>query len=256
MLRARLIPSLLIHKGGLVKTVNFKNPKYVGDPINAIKIFNEKLADELIIMDIDASVKNVEPDYKLISNFATESRMPLCYGGGIKNLEQAQKIISLGVEKVAISSLALERPEEIPKIVSSIGSQSLVVVIDVKKNKIFSGYSIYSHNGSKKYKTSLDKFIEELMIYGVGEIVINSIDNDGVMEGFDIFLAKHIKSLITTPMTMLGGAGSLNHVSELLDEVGLIGVSCGSLFVFKGQYKAVLITYPEYNKKIDITSNI
>lgn len=254
MLRSRLIPSLLIHNGGLVKTVNFKSPKYVGDPINALKIFNEKLADELIILDIDASINKVEPNYSLIKDFATECRMPLCYGGGVKTLEQAQKIISLGVEKVSVSSLLFENPSEIIQIVHSIGSQSLVVVLDVKKNKIFGGYDIYTHNGNKKHKVSLINTLEKLMEYRVGEVVINSIDNDGVMGGFDLDLAKLVKNSISTPLTILGGAGSIEDISRLINSIGLVGASCGSLFVFKGKYRAVLINYPSEEIKIQLCS--
>ena len=248
MLYPRIIPTLLVHNKGLVKTVNFKDSKYVGDPINAVKIFNEKESDELMVLDIDATAENREPDYKMIENLAAECRMPLCYGGGIKTPEQAQKIFNLGVEKIAISSSAVLNPELIREIAKEVGSQSVVVIIDVKK-KLFGGYDIYINNGKKKVKKDLNSFIKEAQDYGVGEIVINSIDNDGIMKGYDFNLIEKIKPLIHVPMTVLGGAGTLDDISKLISKFGIIGCSAGSLFVFKGKYRAVLINYPNQNEK-------
>lgn len=248
MLHPRIIPTLLVHNKGLVKTVKFKDSKYVGDPINAVKIFNEKESDELMVLDIDASVENREPDYKMIENLAMECRMPLCYGGGIKTVQQAQKIFNLGVEKIAISSAAILNPALISEIAKEVGTQSIVVVIDVKK-KMFGGYDIYINNGTKKIKKDLEKFVVEIQSLGVGEIVINSIDNDGVMKGYDLNLIEKLKTLIKVPMTVLGGAGSLDDISKLIFKFGIIGCSAGSLFVFKGKYKAVLINYPKSNEK-------
>ena len=242
MLRSRVIPCLLVHNKGLVKTVKFKSPKYVGDPINAVKIFNEKEVDELIVLDIDATVNGVEPNYKMIENLANESRMPLCYGGGVKTAAQAQKIIKLGVEKVAISSEAVSNPELLSEIASIIGRQSVVVVIDVKKS-LFGSYEIYSHNGKRKVKRNLFEFIAELESIGIGELVINSIDNDGVMKGYDLALIKKVRECVNLPLTVLGGAGSVDDIINLIDQYKIIGASAGSLFVFKGKYKAVLISY-------------
>tara|TARA_B110000211_G_C14093037_1_gene560503 strand:- start:1820 stop:2542 length:723 start_codon:yes stop_codon:yes gene_type:complete len=225
-----------------VKTVKFKSPKYVGDPINAVKIFNEKEVDELIVLDIDATVNGVEPNYKMIEHLANESRMPLCYGGGVKTAAQAQKIIKLGVEKVAISSEAVSNPELLSEIASIIGRQSVVVVIDVKKS-LFGSYEIYSHNGKRKVKRNLFEFIAELESIGIGELVINSIDNDGVMKGYDLALIKKVRDCVNLPLTVLGGAGSVDDIINLIDEYKIIGASAGSLFVFKGIYKAVLISY-------------
>ncbi|MFY4783136.1 AglZ/HisF2 family acetamidino modification protein [Aliarcobacter butzleri] len=255
MLAPRIIPCLLVHNKGLVKTVKFKDAKYVGDPINAVKIFNEKESDELIVLDIDATVEGREPDYKMIENLAAECRMPLCYGGGIKTVEQATKIFNLGVEKIAISSVAIENPELIIDIAKEVGSQSVVVVLDVKK-KMFGGYDVYTHNGTKKAKIDLEKFIVELQSLGVGEIVINSIDNDGIMKGYDLSLIEKIKPLINVPVTVLGGAGTLEDFKKLIDKFGIIGCSAGSLFVFKGKYKAVLINYPKKEEKINLIKGI
>lgn len=248
MLVPRIIPCLLVHNKGLVKTVKFKEGKYVGDPINTVKIFNEKESDELIVLDIDATVENREPDYQLIENLATECRMPLCYGGGIKTVEQATKIFNLGVEKIAISSAVIETPALVSEIVKEVGSQSVVVVLDVKK-KLFGGYNVYTHNGTKKSKVNLEKFIVELQSLGVGEIVLNSIDNDGVMQGYDLGLMDKVKPLMEVPITLLGGAGSLEDIKQLISQYGIVGCSAGSLFVFKGKYKAVLVNYPNLKDK-------
>lgn len=249
MLRSRIIPCLLIHNKGLVKTVKFKDPKYVGDPINAVKIFNEKEVDELMVLDIDATRENKRPNLNLIKRLADECRMPFCYGGGIKNAEQARQIISLGAEKVAISSSALNNINLCQEIGKIIGNQSVVVVIDVKKKKLFGGYDIYTHNGTKKSKWKLDSLIEKLEQIGIGEIVINSIDNDGTMQGYDIALAEKIRKKSSMPMTVLGGAGSLNDIQNLILKFKIVGAAAGSLFVFKGKYKAVLINYPNRQER-------
>jgi len=248
MLRPRIIPSLLIQDNGLVKTVNFKNPKYVGDPINAVRIFNEKEVDELAIFDIDATVKGLEPNYSLIERIANQSRMPLCYGGGVKTVEQAQRIFGLGIEKIALSSAVLQNPRLITEIAERVGSQSVIVVLDVKK-KLFGGYEIYTHNGKKSTGINPFKFVEEAQKLGAGEIIINSIDQDGVMKGFDISLIDKIREKISLPLTVLGGAGSLSDIKQVIDKHGIIGVAAGSLFVFKGVYKAVLINYPSFEEK-------
>jgi cyclase len=248
MLRPRIIPSLLIHNNGLVKTVNFKNPKYVGDPINAVRIFNDKGVDELAFFDIDATVLNKEPNYNLIEKIACQSMMPLCYGGGVKTVEQAKRIFSLGIEKIALSSAIIESPKLITEISEQVGSQSVIVVLDVRK-KLFGGYDIYSHNGKKSTGINPIKFVEEVQALGAGEVIINSIDNDGVMKGYDLDLIAKVREKITIPMTVLGGAGSLNDIEKVIDNHGVIGVAAGSLFVFKGLYKAVLINYPTQMEK-------
>lgn len=249
MLRSRIVPCLLIQNKGLVKTVNFKDPKYVGDPINAVKIFNEKEVDELIVLDIDATKENRGPNLKMIKNLADECRMPFCYGGGITTVEQAVKIISLGAEKIALSYSALTNINLCQEIGDIIGNQSVVVVLDVKKKKIFGGYDIYTHNGTKKSNWKLNDLISKLEEIGIGEIVINSIDNDGLMQGYDLPLIESIREKCSMPITVIGGAGSIQHIKDLISKFKIIGAAAGSLFVFKGKYKAVLISYPNREER-------
>ena len=253
MLRSRIIPCLLVSNKGLVKTVQFKNPKYVGDPINAVKIFNEKSVDELILLDIDASKNGCSPDYKMIENIAKECRMPFCYGGGIKTVEDAVKISHLGVEKIALSSAAIENPTLISEIANAIGRQSVVVVFDIRKT-LFNHYEVYTYNGTKKVKGTLVSLIKAAERLGAGEIVINAIDQDGKMNGYDKKLIRIVRDSINIPLTVLGGAGSLIHIKEIIDEHAIIGAAAGSLFVFKGIYKAVLINYPSPLEKKELTT--
>ncbi len=248
MLRPRVIPCLLVHDKGLVKTVQFKDPKYVGDPINAVRIFNEKESDELMVIDIDATRENREPDYKMIENLAAECRMPLCYGGGVKTVEQAHRIFSLGVEKIAISAAAIQTPELVTAMAERVGSQSVVVVLDVKK-KMLGGYELYTHNGKKSTGKNPVEFAIKMQELGAGEIVVNSIDQDGMMKGYDLNIIDKIRKSISLPMTVLGGAGSLQDIGKLINQYGIIGAAAGSLFVFKGIYKAVLINYPNWEEK-------
>lgn len=251
MLRPRIIPCLLVHNGGLVKTVGFKTPKYVGDPINAVKIFNEKEADELVVLDIDASVKGLEPNYALIAKLAAECRMPLCYGGGITSAEQAARIIDLGVEKVAVSAAAVVRPGLLGEMAAAIGRQSVVAVIDVRKKSGFfsSGLEVCTHNATRAHAHDPIELARQLEASGAGEIVFNSVDRDGAMKGYDLDLAQRLRKALSVPLTVLGGAGSLEHMGELIQRCGVVGAAAGSLFVFKGQYRAVLINYPTQQQK-------
>ncbi len=254
MLRPRITPCLLLHKGGLVKTQQFKDPKYVGDPINAVRIFNEKEADELMVLDIDASINKVPPDLGLIAKLAAECRMPLCYGGGVTTAEQAALIVGMGVEKVAISSAAVSNPSLLTEMAAAVGRQSVVAVLDVRKRSgLFAkGYELYTHNGKIAHKIDPFEFAKQLQDAGAGEIVINSIDRDGLMQGYDLALAMQFKQALKVPMTFLGGAGSLGHISELISNLGVVGAAAGSLFVFKGKYRAVLINYPTPEQKFEL----
>jgi cyclase len=248
VLRPRIIPCLLVKDGGLVKTVRFASPKYIGDPINAVRIFNEKEVDELIVLDIDATRLHREPEYGLIGHLAAECRMPLCYGGGVTAVEQARRIIGMGVEKVAFSAAAAENPRLIGDIATAVGSQSVVVVLDVRKEKN-GRWEVWTHNATKPTGREPDELAKQAEKLGAGEIVLNSIDNDGVMEGYDLELARRVRDCMSLPLTVLGGAGSLGDIRRLIEEFGLIGAAAGSLFVFKGVYRAVLINYPTRAEK-------
>jgi len=255
MLRPRITPCLLVRNKGLVKTVKFGDSKYVGDPINAVKIFNEKEVDELIVLDIDATVTGDGPDFGMIKKLAAECRMPLCYGGGIKTTEQVKRIIGLGVEKVALSSAVIETPGLVRQIADEVGSQSVVVVLDVKKNRFGKKYTVWTHNGRNNSKRSADQFVSELEGLGAGEIVLNSIDFDGQMKGYDLDLAAMIRQKSRLPLTFLGGAGEVEDIEKLIRICGVVGAAAGSLFVFKGKYRAVLINYPGASEKDALISS-
>jgi len=251
MLRPRITPCLLLRDEGLVKTVRFADPKYVGDPVNAVRIFNEKAADELIVLDIGASVADAAPNVRLIAQFAVECRMPLCYGGGIKTVDQAREIIALGVEKVAISSAAIENPRLVSAIADAVGGQSVVAVFDT--TRVGPGdYDVRTHNGTRRTGKRLVDAIREAESGGAGEIFVNAINNDGVMGGYDLELARLVRSTTRLPISLAGGAGSLAHIGELIRACGVIGAVAGSLFVFKGARRAVLINYPDQSQKDEL----
>lgn len=244
MLKSRIAPFLLLRGKGLVKTKQFGEPKYVGDPINTVKIFNEKEVDELTLLDIDATASGRGPDLALLKDIATESRMPLCYGGGVQDAETAAEIIALGYEKVSVSHAALERPELVYEMAKRVGRQSVVVTIDVRREGLFGGSrKVYSCNAKQRHKIDPIAFAIQCTELGAGEIVLNSIDRDGMMQGYDLDLARKLRDAITTPMTVVGGAGSVDDLRALTGELGPIGAGAGSLFVFKGKYRAVLISY-------------
>jgi imidazole glycerol-phosphate synthase subunit HisF len=249
MLRPRLIPCLLIHNGGLVKTVQFGEPKYVGDPLNAVRIFNEKEVDELMVIDIDHTRNNTKPDEKLIAELAAECRMPLSYGGGITSVEQVERLIALGVEKVAISAAAITTPDLISKAAERVGRQSIVGVIDVKRTGILRRPEVVTHNGTKRTGLNPITHAENLQQLGVGEIVLNSVDRDGKMEGYDLDLLSQVREKTSVPLTILGGAGNMQHVTALVERFPVIGAAAGSMFVFKGKYRAVLINYPQREER-------
>lgn len=242
MLRPRVIPVLLVHKGGLYKTVGFEAPKYVGDPLNAVRIFNEKEVDELMVVDIDATRLGREPDYSLIRSLAAECRMPLSYGGGVHSVNQFQQLVGLGVEKIAVSAGAVAHPELITEAAAQVGRQSVVVVIDVRR--VGSSWQVFTHNGTRSTGLDAVDFARKADALGAGEIVVNSIDRDGRMQGYDMELARAMRQATSRPLTLLGGAGKLADIAGLVREFGIVGAAAGSLFVFKGSLRAVLITYP------------
>lgn len=242
MLRPRVIPVLLLKGRGLYKTVQFKNPKYVGDPINTVKIFNEKEVDEICILDISATLEGRVPNLELIKEIASESFMPLSYGGGIRSLEQARAIFNCGVEKIVLNSLAFESPDIVRDIVKYAGSSSVVVSVDVGK-KFMRGHQVFTRSGSVATKKTPLEFAREMELLGVGEILLYSIERDGMMQGYDYDLIQEISSAVSVPVVACGGAGSLEHLALALS-AGASAVAAGSFFVFQGKHRAVLISYP------------
>ena len=249
MLRYRIIPTLLLHNKGLYKTVKYsvKKGKYIGDPINTIKIFNDKGVDELIFLDIDASKEKKSPDFEIIKDISTECFMPIGYGGGITNIEEIKTIFQIGIEKVILNTVLLDNINLLIEASSKFGSQSIVAAVDIKKN-FFGTYKVY--NSSKDKNTSLDilEYLQLLEKSGAGEIYISSVDNDGTFEGYDIEFMKVITKDIKVPVIINGGAKDISDFSRAIKECEVSAVSAGSMFVFNGPHKAVLITYPEYEE--------
>lgn len=242
MLKIRLIPCLLLEGRGLVKTVRFKRPKYVGDPINAVKIFTEKEADELIFLDIAATVQGKRPNFEFIRKIASECFMPFSYGGGIRSIADIKALFDAGVDKVIMNTYAIENPNFISEAASIYGSQSIVVAIDVKKD-MFGKYKVFTRGGRKK--TNLDPMEHAVNMekMGAGELFLNSIDRDGTMQGYDPILIKKVSHAVNIPVVACGGAGKIEDFAEAVAS-GASAVSAGSFFVFHGKRKAVLITYP------------
>jgi cyclase len=240
-MRVRVIPVLLLHNGGLVKSVQFKNYRYVGDPINAVKIFNEKEVDEIIVLDITATTQSRNPNLKLIKEIASEAFMPLAYGGGVKDLSDIKSLISSGVEKVIINASAIERPDLIREASEYVGSQSVVVSIDVKKN-IWGKNRVITHNARKMTKLNPVLFAKKMEEYGAGELFINAVDKDGTYRGYDLELIKSIAKAVTIPIIACGGASELEDFTRAIDN-GASAVAAGSMFVFQRPHQAVLISY-------------
>jgi imidazole glycerol-phosphate synthase subunit HisF len=252
MLQSRIIPCLLLHKGGLVKTVRFRKPKYVGDPINAVKIFNEKEVDEILIIDIDATVEKRSPNYEQIEDIVSEAFMPVGYGGGVTTVEQMQKLYYSGVEKVSLSSSALATPELVRQASDQFGSQSVIVTLDIKRSLFNRKYQVVTHNGGKKTKLDPISTAKQMEQYGAGELIINNVDNDGVMKGYDTSYMKQIIDAVNIPVIPLGGAGNLQHLQEIIIDGGASAAAAGSIFVFHGKHKAVLINYPSHDSILQL----
>jgi cyclase len=246
MLKFRLIPALLINNTGLVKTTQFKDPKYIGDPINVIRIFNDKEVDELMVLDIAASKEKRDPNYNLIKELAGECFMPLTYGGGIKNLEQAKKIFSCGVEKICLQSAVIHNLKFITELANHFGSQSIMISVDVKKNSF--GISSFFHASEENFlELDLFSIIKNLVNAGAGEILLNAVDKDGTLSGPDLKLIQKISELIEVPLIAAGGISSLADIKAAV-EAGASAVAAGAFFVYYGPHKAVLITYPKYSE--------
>jgi len=241
MLKTRVIPCLLLKGNGLVKTVKFGNERYIGDPINAVKIFNDKEADELIFLDIMATEENKRPPFDLLKRISTESFMPLSYGGGVRSLEDIKEIFKIGVEKVSINTQAIENPDFIKEASEHFGSQSIIASFDVKKTG--GGYKVFKKRGREETEIDPVSFAVKMQKKGAGEIFLNSIDRDGTMEGYDQEIIRKVSEAVNVPVVACGGASGIEDFRKAVD-VGASAVSAGSLFVFIGPSRAVLINYP------------
>ena len=243
MKNIRIIPLLLLKNKGLVKTKKFGNPVYIGDPINAVRIFNKKEANELILLDIsgDRFVKSV--DYSLLEKVASEAFMPMSYGGGIASFNDAKHILNLGYEKIVLDSAVYDNPDLIPAIANVFGSQSIIVALDIKKD-FFGRYKLTSKSNNKTHDINIESHIDNLIKLGVGEILVNAVDRDGMMQGLDINLVEKIAARSTVPVIACGGVGSIDDIKNLFSNTKASAVAAGSLFVFHGPHRAVLINYP------------
>ena len=243
MLRTRVIPCLLLQGEGLVKTIGFRNPTYVGDPINAIRILNDKEVDELVFLDIRASREGRGPALQVIQNFASECFMPVAYGGGIRSSEDARQVLALGIEKIVVNTAALRQPEVVGEIAKEFGAQSVVVSIDARK-KLFGGYEVMGAGGTERTGLKPAEHARRVVELGAGEIFINSIEKDGTQSGYDLALVREVADAVSVPVIACGGAGVLAHFSRAISEGHASAVAAGSMFVFHGKHRAVLISYP------------
>ncbi|MBA64829.1 MAG: imidazole glycerol phosphate synthase subunit HisF [Candidatus Marinimicrobia bacterium] len=251
MYRPRIIPCLLLKDLGLVKTIKFKHPSYIGDPMNAINIFNKKKADELIFLDIMATSENRSINSELVSRMGEECMMPFAVGGGIRSMKDIETLFKAGAEKVVINSEALLNPSLIETASKHYGSQSIVISIDVKK-KIFGGYLIYGKRGKKATNYDLIDYLKIIENYGAGEVFINAIDKDGTYSGYDINLIKIVSNQVKIPVIACGGAGSIHDFKPAINEGRASAVAAGSIFVYHGAKRAVLINYPTSEEKIEL----
>lgn len=244
MRRVRVIPTLLMENGGLVKTSVFSNPKYVGDPINTVRIFNEKEVDEIVLLDIGASITGAPPNIKKISEIASECFMPLAYGGGITQLSQIKDILNAGIEKVILNTSFFSKTDLVRRAAEIYGSQSIVVSLDVKRRRLFGGCSVRSKGGRCKQSLSPVEAAIQAVENGAGELIITSIDNDGLMKGYDIELIRGIAEVVSVPVIANGGAGSLDDFLEAINIGKASAVAAGAFFVFNGPHRAILVSYP------------
>jgi cyclase len=243
VLRTRVIPCLLLKGAGLVKTVRFRDPVYVGDPINAIRIFNDKEVDELMLLDIRASQERRPPPFKLIGEVASECFMPLAYGGGIASLEHARQLLAIGVEKIVLNTTALTQPELVEQLAREFGSQAVVVSIDAKR-KLLGGYEVYASSAARGTGLAPVALARQMEQRGAGEILITSIDRDGTQQGYDLKLIREVADAVSVPVVACGGAGQVSDFAAAVAEGGASAVAAGSMFVFHGRHRAVLISYP------------
>ena len=254
MVLERYIPCLLLRGNVLVKTVNFKNPKYIGDPINTVRIFNEKEVDELLLLDVDATPKNKAPNYKILAEIADECFMPLAYGGGIKTFEQAQKIFNIGFEKVAINSALHANLNLVTQISEVYGCQAVIGVIDVKKS-FFGKYQVVSHSGHVKHEYCVSDWVKKLEDAGVGELLVTSVKNEGTWKGLDLELIKQITSISKVPVIAHGGAGSIDHLNAGIIQGGASAIAMGSMVVYQKKDFGVLVNFPHKKLLAQVNEN-
>ncbi len=243
----RVIPVLLLKGKGLVKTVRFSKPRYLGDPINIVKIFNDKEVDELVILDITATREKRPPRFDFLEQIVSECFMPVCYGGGLHSLEDVKRAFDMGIEKVAINTYAAENPKFITDIADIYGSQSVVISLDAKK-RLLGKYELRTHGGRKGIGMEPAEFAREVEKAGAGEILLNSIDRDGTMQGYDLELVQSVASAVHIPVIACGGAGNIEDLHQAVTNGGASAVAAGSMFVYQGKHMAVLISYPSYEE--------
>lgn len=244
MLTKRIIPSLLLDQGKLIKTEKFSRPTYIGDPINAVKIFNEKSVDELFVLDISASRQGSRPNFSLLEQIASEAFVPVAYGGGIRTLDDAQTLLSIGIEKLVINSAAFTRIEFISELRDQFGAQCVVGSVDAKK-RFFRGYTVHSHSRCSIAERDPVLWSEKLVQAGAGEILLQSVDRDGTMQGFDLSLLAAFHQRLSVPLVAAGGAGALETMLQAFASCNLSGIAVGARFVFHGPHRGVLIQYLE-----------
>ena len=247
MIYTRVIPCLLLENQSLVKTVNFKKPAYIGDSINTARIFNELEVDELVLLDIAASNNKRKPDFKILADLANECFMPLAYGGGINNFEDAKKIFQVGIEKIIINSYVFENPQFITRLAEHFGNQAIVVSIDVKKN-MFGKYQVFSNSGIKKQKVDPVLWAQELERLGAGEILLTAIHQEGTWKGFDIDIIKKISNAVSIPVIANGGASCLEDIGKAVKQGSASAVSLGSMIVYQNKGMGVLVNFPDKDK--------
>jgi cyclase len=251
MRRVRIIPVLLVDHGKLVKTTKFKNPNYIGDPVNAVKIFNNKEVDEIVLLDISATNEKRDPDYIKIEEICSEAFMPFAYGGGIDSIDQVDHLFKLGIEKVVLNSILATNLELVKQISNKYGAQSIIASIDVKKN-VFGKYTAYSNSGKIKISKPLKEYLKSILEAGVGEIMINSINRDGTFLGYDFELIELLSGLAEIPLIACGGAKSMEDFLNVIEN-GASAAAAGSLFVYRGEQRGILINYP---KQSDLQNNV
>ena len=251
MLRTRVMPTLLLQGSGLVKTVKFKNPSYIGDPINTARIFNEMEVDELILLDIDATVSSRPVQFELVESIVSECFMPICYGGGVRSAADFERLFRAGVEKVSVSSLLFSDPSVVAEAVRRYGSQSVVATIDVRKSRLGGAYNVVTHRGTRKVGRPLPAVLDHLARLRVGEVLVNNIDREGTWSGFDVGLVRVVADRMNCPVIALGGAGSLDDIGAVVKEGHASAVAVGSLSVFQARGMVVLLNFPSVSRLKD-----